>query len=478
MDRHEMFKKERIGKLVLKFSIPAIAAMAVSALYNVIDRIFVGQGVGAEALSGIAVTAPMMMILTAFALLCAAGTSVLVSIKLGEGNAAEAEHTIGNAFSLAMTMGLVLSLILIFFLKPILVIFGGTGIVLDYAVQFMQIITLAVIFQFTGYTLNYSIRAVGNPVMALVTIVIGAVINTILNPFFIFVLHLGVRGSALATLVSQFVTMIWTIAYFTNPRHAIRLKLRNLIPSFSIIKRILTVGLPPLFLQGMASITLSVANIVVFRYGGNNGLAVIGVLGVIYVMFQMILSGIGQGVAPIIGYNYGSNNFARVSRTVRIAMLMGTVICLVGFTGTFFFNKSIMALFTRENAELLDTGAPGLKVICLALPLMGFEIIAGGYFQAIGKYPAAIFINLLRQSLVTIPLLLLFSRFYGLKGCFAAFPATDVIAAIVIAVMLAAEWKKQKIKSAGAADIPLSPEEDLPESAESIGTDRQIKAGG
>ncbi len=458
MDRHTILGKEKILKLIFKFSIPAVAGMAVNALYNVIDRIFVGRGVGSDALSGIAVTMPLMLTIMAFAMLVSIGTAVRVSIKIGEKKIEEAENIIGNAFTLSVIIGLALTVICFIFMAPILTAFGGSGISLDYAGQFMRIVLFSTVFQMIGFTLNSSIRAEGNPIMALSTMAIGAVINTILNPFFIFVLHLGVKGSALATVISQAVTAVWTLIYFLDVKNLIRLKIKNMKLKLHIVRDIFSIGAGPFTLQCAISIMLIVTNHIFYKYGGRDALAVIGIIAVINMMFNMIVSGISQGIQPIIGYNYGAKKTGRVKETLEFSVIMATVICIIGFIPVFFFSREIMMLFSKDNAYILSLGATGLKYSLITLPLLGFQIISISYFQAVGKYLHALFLYMMRQLIVVIPLLVLLSSIYGFYGGIAAFPVSDIIITAVTVVFIIKEWKKMAVSvkmTAAAAQAGL-----------------------
>ncbi len=425
MDRHTLLGKEKIGKLIWRFSLPAIAGMVVNALYNVIDRIFVGRGVGSMALSGIAITMPFMMILMSFAMLVSIGAASLISIKLGEKKKVEAEIIIGNALCLSILIGISLSIICSFFIEPILIAFGGNGESLSYAKEFMQVILFSTIFMMIGFTLNSAIHAEGNPMMALSTMIIGSVINTILNPIFIFGLHLGVRGSALATLILQFITALWTFLYFMDSRNLLRLKFKNLKLNAGIVTGIIAIGLAPFVMQMAMSIMQVIANYVFGKYGGNVALAVVGIIGVISMLFIMPIVGINQGIQPIIGYNYGAKYFVRVKRTIELATIGATILSLAGFVAIFFFNKNIMMLFIKDDQNMLNLGSLGVKYSMITLPIVGFQIVGSAYFQAVGKFRQALFLNIVRQVVTLIPLLLILPIFFGLYGGIAAFPISD-----------------------------------------------------
>lgn len=436
MDGQSVLKNERIGILLLKFIIPATISMAINSFYDVIDRIFVGRGVGSEAISGIALAAPLINLLSAFSLLLAVGASVLVSIKVGEKNADEAERIIGNSFSLCVLFGIVVAGVMLFFLRPILMIYSEPGAPVEYAIQFLQIILLSLVFQNIAYLMNYTLRAEGKPNMALISIVIAAVMNVLLNPVFIFGFKMGIRGSALATFISQVVSAVWTSVYYLSYNKTIKLKMKNLRLRFSIVKKIISNGLPIMLFMILVSATLAISNIVFYETGGNTGLEIIGAIGVVYTMIQMIVNGISNGVAPIIGFNYGAGDYGRVKKTVKITMIIGSTVCILSFAAIILFGEGIVALFFSDKPEIIATGATGLKYMCLGLPLIGFEMIATGYYQAIGKYKIASAINVLRQAVIIMPLLLILPRLWGLNGCFMAFPITEAIASVIIIAII------------------------------------------
>lgn len=453
MDRHTLLGKEKIGKLIWRFSLPAIAGMVVNALYNVIDRIFVGRGVGSMALSGIAITMPFMMILMSFAMLVSIGAASLISIKLGEKKKVEAEIIIGNALCLSILIGISLSIICSFFIEPILIAFGGNGESLSYAKEFMQVILFSTIFMMIGFTLNSAIHAEGNPMMALSTMIIGSVINTILNPIFIFGLHLGVRGSALATLILQFITALWTFLYFMDSRNLLRLKFKNLKLNAGIVTGIIAIGLAPFVMQMAMSIMQVIANYVFGKYGGNVALAVVGIIGVISMLFIMPIVGINQGIQPIIGYNYGAKYFVRVKRTIELATIGATILSLAGFVAIFFFNKNIMMLFIKDDQNMLNLGSLGVKYSMITLPIVGFQIVGSAYFQAVGKFRQALFLNIVRQVVTLIPLLLILPIFFGLYGGIAAFPISVLISTALTAILIGLEWKNLNEKHAARQKI-------------------------
>ncbi len=445
-DRHSLLGNESITRLIVKFSIPAVAGMTVTALYNVIDRIFVGRGVGSDALSGVVLTFPIMMIILGFSLLISVGTASMVSIKLGQKKKDEAEDIIGNAFALSMALGIILSAVCLVFMKPVLIAFGGEGTPLLYAEQFMQVALFSIVFQMIGFTLNGAIRSEGNAMIALLTLVIGNAINLILNPLFIFVLHLGVRGSSLATLISQIVTSAWTFFYFANKKSLLRLRIRNLRLKPIILKEILSIGLAPFILQNALSLMLIISNIVFKKFGNGEGLAVVGIIMVISMLFNQVVTGMQRGIQPIIGYNYGAKNFTRVKKTMELSIIITTMICSIGFIPIFFFSREIISLFTEQRTVLSLFGPPGLKYALITLPLLGFLTIGSGYFTSVGKFKQALFIIIIRQAAIII-LLLILPGYFGFYGGITAYPLADLITTAITALMMAIEWRNLKVNS-------------------------------
>jgi putative MATE family efflux protein len=388
----------------------------------------------------------------AFGLLLSIGTAVKLSIKLGEKKISEAEGIIGNALVLSVFTGLAMTAAGFVFMNPLLIAFGGNGVSLDYSRQFMQIVLFSSVFQMIGMTLNSSIRAEGNPILALWTMVIGSILNTILNPFFIFILHMGVKGSALATMISQFATSVWTFIYFIDSRNIIRLRMKNLALKREYVAGIISIGTGHFLPQIALSILLLVINHVFGKYGGRDALAVIGIIGTINMLFSMIISGISQGIQPIFGYNYGAKNAHRVKMTLEISIIMSTALCVVFFLPIFFFSRDIMMIFSRDSQYIQSFGADGLKYSLLALPLLGFQIISISYFQAVGKYMQTIFLYILRQLLVIVPLLYILSVRYGFYGGIAAFPISDIIISAIVGMFIYLGWRKMPSEALTAAE--------------------------
>jgi putative MATE family efflux protein len=429
-----------VGKLLLEFSIPAIVAMIANALYNVVDSMFVGRGVGPLALTAVTIAFPIMIILMGCGMLIGIGSTALVSIKLGQGRHDEAEKILGNAFAAIIAMGLLISGILLYFLDPLLKFLGATPDVFDYARQFTEVILCGTVFQFISFGINNIIRAEGKPLISMVTMLVSAAMNTLLNPLFIFVFHWGVRGSALATVFTQIVISAYIIYHFTLGKSSLKLHKKNLKIEFAVLMKIFAIGLAPFLLQIAASITAFLFNHTLLIYGGEMAIAAMGVISRTAMMLLMPIFGINQGVQPIIGFNYGAKKYDRVKKALLLATVSATAICVAGFAATQLFSHEIIGLF-NSNSDLMHIGTRGIRIFLIMLPIIGFQIITTNYFQAVGKAAQAIFLSLTRQVLFLIPLILILPAFFNLDGIWIAGPLSDLLAAVVAGILLFKELR-------------------------------------
>ncbi len=330
-DRAERMGQGSIPRLLLSFSIPAIVGMMVNALYNVVDRIFIGRGVGALGLAGATVGFPIMLVLMAFGMLVGMGGASLISIRLGEGKKDQAERILGNSFVLLIAISAVLSVLGLVFLDPLLRLFGASETILPYARQYVSIILAGSVFMGLGFGMNNFIRAEGNPRIAMATMLIGAVLNIILDPIFIFVLNLGIRGAALATILSQAVAAAWVLSYFVGKRSSLSLRPANFRLDPQILRAIVAIGSPPFVMQLAASALNAILNNQLQRYGGDLAISAMGIMYGIVMFIFMPVFGLNQGAQPIIGFNYGAGKYDRVRKTLVLAIGAATGIMLVGF---------------------------------------------------------------------------------------------------------------------------------------------------
>lgn len=443
MDRHnersKMLGEENIGKLLLKFSIPAIVGMMVNALYNVVDRIFIGRGVGQLAIGGIFVGFPISLVLMAFAMLIGIGGNSLVSIKLGQKRKDEAELILGNAIVALLGISITISVLGLIFLEPLLKAFGASENILPYSYDYMKIILIGAPLQAVGFGMNNFIRGEGNPKIAMGTMLIGAILNIILDAFFILVLEMGIKGAALATIISQGVSAIWVMRYFLRGRSVLKIKKENLVLKKDVIKNILSIGFAPFGMQIGASMVTVLLNNSLRTYGGDVATSSMGVIHSITMMVLMPVFGVNQGVQPIIGFNYGAKQFERVKKALKLAIIGATTIVTIGFLVTQIFPEKLIQVFIEDEqglAQILGVAIPGLRIYLSMLPIIGFQIISSNYFQATGKPKHAMVLSLSRQVLVLIPALLILPKIFGLTGVWLAGPVSDLTTSIITGFFL------------------------------------------
>lgn len=429
-----------VGKLLLEFSIPAIIAMIANALYNVVDSIFVGRGVGSLALTAVTIAFPIMIMLMAFAMLVGIGATAMISLKLGQQKRDEAEAILGTAFATTIMMGIIITLVVLVFLDPILIFLGATPDVFEYAKQFSMVILLGSTFQFISFGLNNIIRAEGNPIISMATMLFSAGLNTILNPIFIFVLHWGVIGSALATVCTQVLVSAYIIYHFTIGHSNLKLHKKHFRIHIDLLGKIASIGLSPFLLQMAASVIMFIFNNTLLTYGGEMAVAAMGVINRCTMMLLMPIFGINQGAQPIIGYNYGAKNYDRVKRTLKLAAIAATGICVFGFAVSQLFGEQIIGLFNKDK-ELIEIGTRGITIYLLLLPIDGIQIVITNYFQAIGKASRAIFLSLTRQVLFLIPLVLILPSFFQLDGIWMSGPISDFLSAMLAISFLIREFR-------------------------------------
>lgn len=441
MDHSKQLGEEKISRLLLRFSVPAVIGMLTNALYNVIDRIFIGNSVGALGLAGITVGFPLMLIMMAFMMLVGLGGNALVSIKLGEGKKDEAERILGNSLMLLIVISLAISALGLIFLTPLLRLFGASDNVLPFAKSFMSIILLGTFFQAVGFGMNNFIRGEGNPKTAMMTMLIGAILNTLLCPVFIFGLGMGVKGSALATVIAQGVSAFWVMRYFLSGKSSLKLKRVNLKLDQPLVTKIFALGSAPFLLQLAASLVNAVLNKSLVHYGGDIAISGMGIVSSILTLIMMPIFGLNQGVQPIIGYNYGAKQYTRVKEALKAAVIAATVVTTAGFLLVQIFPGFIIRLFTKNEIELINFSTYALRGFLLFLPIIGFQIISSGYFQAVGKPKQSAFLSLSRQLVLLIPAVLLLPLFFGLHGVVIAGPVSDLGSSVLAAILILKEIK-------------------------------------
>jgi putative MATE family efflux protein len=450
MEQTKQLGQAKIAKLLLKFSIPATVGMLVNALYNVVDRIFVGNGVGRPALSAITAEFPMTLVVMAFNMLIGIGASTLISIRLGEGKEEEAQEIMGNSFVLFLIVGAFVTVFGLIFLEPILELLGASPEVMPYAKDYAGILTAGTLFFTIGMGMNNMIRAEGNPKIAMATMLIGAITNIILDPIFIYVFNWGIKGAAIATIISKAISAIWVLRYFLTGIGHMQLEIRKIKMKTAHILSILSLGIAPFIMQLAASLLNLILNNSLMFYGGDLAMAAMGIVNGITNLMLMPLFGISQGLQPIIGYNYGAGNFSRVKEALQKGMLLASAISIIGFMIIMIFPSQLVALFDRKDADLIAMGAEGLQIFLMTLPILGALIVGSNYFQAIGKPKRALFLSLTRQLLFFIPSIIILPKFWGLNGIFYSGPVSDVLATSIMSFLLIRELKKNAAQESQA----------------------------
>jgi putative MATE family efflux protein len=435
-----------IGKLLFEFSVPAMIGMVVNAFYNIVSRIFVGRGVGSNAIAAVTVALPIMTLLMGVAMLISIGATALISIRLGEKKNEEVEKIAGNATLLLILFPLALSLIYFLFSDQILMLFGASQEVLPYARDYIHIIMMGAVPGVIGYGMNNFIRAEGNPRIAMMTQIIGAIVNIILNYVFIFKMGLGIKGSALATVIGQTVTAIWVLSHFLQGRSKIKLRLRNFKLQMSIVIKVVSIGFAPFAMQIANTFQQTLLNKTLMAYGGDIALSAVGIIISIAMLLMMPVVGISQGAQPIIGYNYGAKLYERVKETLKIGIIAGTVFAIFGYIIIQFFATPMAELFSSGDTALTELTVHAMKTFFMVLPIVGFQIIGANYFQAVGKPVQSTILSLSRQVLIFIPLLLILPNFWGIEGVWKTGPIADVLSVIITSTLLLHEVKKQSGK--------------------------------
>ena len=447
MDRQQRLGHEPIGKLLFDFSIPAIVGMLVNALYNIIDRIYIGNipVIGDVAITGVGITLPIMTIILAFGMLIGIGAAACISLKLGRHKKEEAEEILGNAVTLLIIVGVVISIVGNLFAKDILSLFGASSNTLVYAKEFVSIIFYGTIFNIISFGLNNCIRAEGSPKIAMITMLLGAILNIILDPIFIFIFGLGVRGAALATVLSQIVTTIWTMRYYLSGASTLKIKIKNLKLKWSFMKSIFAIGMSPFSMQLAASLVQITSNGALIKYGGDLAVGAMTIISSISMIFFMPIFGINQGSQPIIGFNYGAKQFKRVKDTVKYGAISATIIMLIGFLLVQIHPQIVIKIFNRDKT-LVNTTVQGIRIYLAMIPVVGFQIISSNYFQSIGKAKISMFLSLLRQVIILIPMLLILPKFFGLIGVWCAGPISDALSSLVTGIIFYKDIKKLHIQ--------------------------------
>lgn len=426
---------EPIGKLLLKYAVPAIIAMTASSLYNIIDSIFIGQGVGPYAISGLAITFPLMNLSAAFGAMVGVGGSTILSIFLGQKKYDSAKKVLTNVVGLNVVLGILFMIFSLIFLDPILYFFGASETTISYAREYMQIILIGNVITHLYLGLNALVRASGHPKKAMSATFLTVILNAVLDPLFIFSLDMGISGAAWATIISQTVSLIWVLYIFCNKNEVVHFEGKYISFDKKIIRRALSIGLSPFLMNFAACFVVIIINQSLKKYGGDLAIGAYGIVNRVIFLVIMVVMGLNQGMQPIAGYNFGGGDMTRVKRVLRLTIYAATVITTFGFLVGELLPTFVVSAFTTDE-ELIDLASEGLRITVLAFPIVGFQMVVSNFFQCIGMAGKAIFFSLSRQVLFLIPGLLIFPLFFGAQGVWMSMPISDTIASIVAGVML------------------------------------------
>ncbi|MCK5148918.1 MATE family efflux transporter [bacterium] len=435
MQQKQILDDENVGRLLFKLSVPAIVGMFVMALYNIVDTIFVGKGVGTMAIGALSIAFPLQMITMGFSQMIGIGAASLLSRSLGEGNIDKAGKIIGNALAIAVCSGLVLSGLGLIFIEQILSLFGATDTLAPVAEKYISVILIGLVFQALSMTMNNMVRAEGRARVAMMTMIIGAVGNIILDALFILKFHWGVAGAAWATVISQSITTAFLIHFFYSGRAIVRPRWVHWRLDKGILHSIFSVGIATFARHSAMSILSMIMNRTLANFGGDMAIAVYGILFRVLMFVFMPMMGIAQGMQPIVGFNYGAGRFDRLRHTVRLAMIISSAFSIIGTLILSLFPKPIFNLFSND-ITLINMGRQALHWVIRAFPLVGFQVVAATMFQAIGKVVPNFILSLSRQIFFLIPLILILPRYYQLTGVWMAFPVSDILSAILTTIFL------------------------------------------
>lgn len=431
---------EKIGKLLMRYAIPAIIAMTASSLYNMVDSIFIGHGVGALAIAGLAITFPFMNLAAAFGSLVGVGASTLVAIKLGQKDRDSATHVLGNVVMLNGIIGLVFMTVALLFLDPILIFFGASQDTLPYAREYMQVILAGNLVTHIYMGLNEVLRASGYPQKAMAATLTAVIVNCGLDALFILGFGWGIQGAALATIAAQVIALSFELHHFTRKKSFLHFQRGIFGLKRQIVGGMLAIGLSPFLMNLCACFVVILINKSLKTYGGDLAIGAYGIVNRIIFLFIMIVMGFNQGMQPIAGYNFGAKQYDRLIQVLKYTAFCGVTVTTIGFLAGELFPRPLIYLFTSDET-LINIAVEGLRIVLIVFPVVGFQMVTSSFFQSIGMAKKAIFLSLTRQLLFLIPSLLIFPSLWGTVGVWMSMPVADVIATVVATFMLRRQLK-------------------------------------
>lgn len=424
-----------VGSLLAQYAIPAIIAMTASSLYNMVDSIFIGQGVGAMAIAGLAITFPFMNLSGAFGAAIGIGSSTLISVKLGQKDYKTAQEALGNNVTLNIIVGILFATVCLLFLEPILQFFGASDVTMPYAKEYMEVILLGNVITHLYFGMNAVLRSASKPRQAMYATMFTVILNTLLDPLFIYTFDMGIRGAAIATILSQFLAMCWQMKLMSNKDELLHLRRGIYHLQKKLVKSIISIGISPFAMNACACLVVIFINNALVTHGGDMAVGAYGIGNRIGFMFVMVCIGINQGMQPIAGYNYGAKLYDRMLLVLRYAIFWASVVMTAGWLIGEFMPEFMVRLFTSDE-ELVAVSVHGLRINLAVFPIIGYQIVVTNFFQSIGKAKISIFLSLSRQMLFLIPMIIILPQFYGTDGVWAALPASDAMSAIVAFAMM------------------------------------------
>ena len=432
---------EKISRLLKQYALPAIIAQTAASLYNMVDSIFIGQGVGPLAISGLAVTFPLMNLSTAFGTLVGAGAAVMLSVLLGQKNYKAANKVLGNVVSLNIVIGLIFMAVALIFIDPILYFFGASENTLPYAKEYITIILIGNVITHVYFGLNAAMRSSGFPKKAMALTIFTVVFNTILDPIFIFVFDMGIAGAAWATVLAQTVAMIIVLKHFSDKERAFHFEKGIFRLDMRVAKDSLAIGMGPFLMNAAACLVTLFINQQLRDYSGDLGIGAYGICNRLIFMFIMICMGLNQGMQPIAGYNYGAKQYSRVKEVFWMTAKLGTIVTCICFIIGMFFPRVAVGIFTHDEA-LMEMASHGLRILVIGFPIVGFQMIGTNFFQCLGMVKKSVILSLSRQILFLLPLLYALPLWHGASGVWMSFPVSDVLSAALTAILLRRLFKK------------------------------------
>lgn len=452
-DKFNELGEKPVGRLLLQYAVPAIIAMTAASLYNIIDGIFIGQGVGDKAIMGLALTAPIMSLTAAFGAMVGVGAATLMSIRLGQKDYASAGRILGNVILMNVAMGLLLGVVLQVFLDPILFFFGASQDTLPYAHDFMTVILTGNVVTHLYLGLNAMLRSTNRPKLAMYATFGTVGINALLAPLFIFVLGWGIRGAALATIVAQCCMLAWQLRLFSDKREFIHLRREILRPEPRIMRDSLAIGLPQFLINACSCLVAIIITRSMASYGGDVYVGAFGITNRLLMFVVFVVVGLNQGMQPIAGYNFGAGRYDRLERVIRLTILVASCFTGLGFLVGMFLAEPCVAIFAKDAPDLIHEAAHGLRIVVLFFPVVGMQIVSTAFFQSIGSPGKSIFLSLSRQLIFLVPALLLLPHLFDTPtdGVWYAMPLADALASLLSFTLLVQQIRKMRRATASAA---------------------------